>query len=185
MADRPPRGTGFVVASILAVVFFSSTVLLAVVAVGLKDEKDDLRNARTDVAETAGRFVEALLGYDYRDPQGYRDRVLALTAAPFTDQFATAVEGLEADFEVARSVSVGTIEDVYVAEVGDDRTATAIVRYSRTLDGEAGPRRESNLYVQLGLIEREPGWRINDVINLNLAFSGTAPVEGTTTTTTG
>jgi hypothetical protein len=185
VADRRPRGTGFIVASVLAVVFFASTVLLAVVAVGLKDEKDDLQDARNDVAAVAGRFVEELLGYDYRDPQGYRDRVLALTAAPFTDQFATAVAGLEADFEVARSVSVGTVEEVYVAEVGTEGTATAIVRYSRTLDGEAGPRRETNLYVQLGLIEREPGWRINDVINLNLAFSGSAPVEGTTSTTTG
>lgn len=187
-AETRTRSTGFLVAAALAAVFFASTVLLGVVAVGLKSDKDELADARGEVAAAAGRFVEELLGYDYRDPDGYRDRVLALTAAPFDEQFATAVDGLEESFDVAQAVSVGTVRDVFVAEIGDDATALAIVVYDRTLDGTAGPRRERNLYVRLGLEEQDGTWRINDVVNLSLAFTEGVPGQGggaTTTSTTG
>lgn len=174
MDEAPRRSPALVVVAVLAIVFFASTVLLAVVAVDLEDDKEALEDARAEVAAVAGRFVVELLGYDYRDPEGYRDRVLGLTAAPFTEQFETAVEQLEESFSVAESVSTGTVREVFVAEVSDDATATAIVEYDRTLDGAAGPRRETNLYVRLGLIEQDGVWRINDVLNLNLAIAGAA-----------
>jgi hypothetical protein len=169
--DAPPRtrSTALLVVSVLAVVLFASTVLLAVVAAGLKDDKDELTGDREDVAEAAGRFVDTLLAYDYRDPQGYRDRVLALTGPPFSDQFESAVAELEADFEVAEQVSTGTIRDVFVADVdGDDA---------------AGPRHEQNFYVRIGLVERGGDWLVNDVVNLNLAFASAGPAAGPTTTT--
>lgn len=174
--DEPPRRSpALVVAAAAAVVFFATTVLLAIVAVDLQDDKEALEDARADVAAVAGRFVEELLTYDYRDPQGFRDRVLGLTAAPFTEQFESAVDQLEETFRVGQSVSTGTVRDVFVAEIADDGTATAIVQYDRTLDGAAGARDETNLYVRLGLIERDGTWRINDVLNLNLAIAGAAP----------
>lgn len=170
----PGRSPALLVAAGLAGVFFVTTVVLAVVAVSLKNDKDAIEDTRTDIAAVAGRFVEELLGYDYRDPQGFRDRVLRLTAPPFTEEFQTAVDELEANFELTESVSVGTVRDVFVADVGDDGTATAIVHYDRTLDGTGGPRRETNLYLRLGLVERDGTWRINDVVNLNLAFTDVA-----------
>jgi hypothetical protein len=176
-AGRRRRSTGFVVASILAVVFFASTVLLAVVAAGLKSDKDDLIDGRAEVADVAGRFVTALLTYDHNDPEGFRDRVLAFTAPPFNEQFQDAVDELQRLFEGFDAVSVPTIRDVFVTEVADG-TATAIVVYDRVLDGVGGRRTESNIYVRLDLVEREDGWRINNVVNLNLAFADAAPTGG-------
>ena len=191
-SEAPPRArrsTGFVVMAILAVVFFASTVLLAVVAAGLKADKDELVDGRAEVADVAGRFVTALLSYDHRDPTGFRDRVLALTAPPFTAQFEDAVADLETLFEGVDAVSVPTIRDVFVAEVGEG-TATAIVVYDRVLNGVGGERAESNIYVRLDLVEREDGWRINNVVNLNLALTDAAAVgntdpSGSTTTVPG
>jgi hypothetical protein len=179
------RSPGFVVAAVLAVVFFASTVLLAVVAAGLKADKDELVDGRAEVAEVAGRFVDALLSYDYRDPQGFREGVLAMTAPPFSEQFEQAVLDLEEAFAGLDAVSVPTIDEVFVTEV-EDGTATAIVAYGRVLEGVSGQRTESNLYVKLGLIEREDGWRVNDVVNLNLALGdpgATTPDQGGSPTT--
>ena len=178
-APRRRRPVGFVVAVVLAVVFFASTVLLGIVAAGLKADKDELVDGRADVAEVAGRFVDALLSYDHRDPEGFRQGVLSLTAPPFSEQFEEAVIELEEAFAGLDAVSVPTIDEVFVAEVGDG-TATAIVVYDRVLDGVSGERTESNLYVRLGLVEREAGWRVNDVVNLNLAFAdpdGSPPTD--------
>ena len=181
--EAPPvrrRSPGFVVAAVLAVVFFAATVLLAVVAVGLKADKDELVDGRAEVADVSGRFVSALLSYDHRDPEGFRSRVLSFTAPPFSEQFEQAVIELESAFEGLDAVSVPTIEEVFVTEV-EQGTATAIVVYSRVLDGVGGERAESNLYVRLGLVERDDGWRVNDVVNLNLAFAD--PGTGGSTTT--
>ena len=179
--EAPPRRrpVGFVVAAALAVVFFASTVLLGIVAAGLKADKDELVDGRAEVAEVAGRFVDALLSYDHRDPEGFRQGVLSLTAPPFSEQFEQAVIELEEAFAGLDAVSVPTIDEVFVAEVGDG-TATAIVVYDRVLDGVSGQRTESNLYVRLGLVERDAGWRVNDVVNLNLAFAdpgGSPPTD--------
>jgi hypothetical protein len=188
-APRRRRSTGFVVAAGLAVVFFASTVLLGVVAAGLKSDKDELVDGRAEVADAAGQFVHALLSYDHRDPEGFREGVLALTAPPFSEQFEEAVTQLEDAFAGLEAVSVPTIDEVFVTEV-DNGTATAIVVYDRVLDGVGGQRTESNLYVRLGLVERDAGWRVNDVVNLNLAFAepgavGTPDPVGSSTTVPG
>jgi hypothetical protein len=179
------RSAAPVVAWVLAAIFFVSSVLLAVVAVGLKSDKDALTGDRDDVASAAAGFVDTLLGYDYRDPEGYRDRVLDRTAPPFSDQFESAVDEIEADFALAEQVSTGTIRDVFVADVDADAgSALAIVVYDRVLDGAAGPRTEENFYVRLGLVERDGAWKVNDVVNLNLAFASAGGGDGSTTTST-
>jgi Mce-associated membrane protein len=164
---------------VLAAAFFASTVLLAVVAAGLKADKDELADGRQQVAAAAGRFVETLLTYDHRDLGGYEDSVLALTAPPFSEQFSEAVLQISEGLIAAQEVSNPTVDDVFVADV-DGETATTIVVYDRVLDGAAGPRTESNLYVRLGLVRQGGVWRVNDVVNLNLAFAESSP---TTTTT--
>lgn len=185
--DAPParrRSPGFVVAAVLAVVFFASTVLLAVVAAGLKADKDELADGRAEVAEAAGRFVDALLSYDHRDLEGFRASAVALTAPPFSEQFEAAVDALADSIVATEQVSTPTIEEVFVTEV-EDGTATAIVSFSRVIESTAGEREENGLYVELGLIEREDGWRVNDVANLNLAYANSLPEDGSTTTTAG
>jgi len=186
-APAPRRRSGAVVVlAVLALVFFLSTVLLAVVAASLKQDKDDLADGRREVAAAAGRFVEALLSYDHRDQEGFEEGVLALTAPPFSEQFREAVRDLGDSFAATEAVSVPTIDQVFVAEVDGDG-ATAIVVYDRVLDGVGGPRTESNLYVRLGLVRQGDAWRVNDVVNLNLAFAGAgdgAPAGTGTTATT-
>jgi hypothetical protein len=172
--SRPRRSAGFVVAAALAVVFLASTVLLGVVAAQLKADKDELVDGPAEVADVAGRFVHALLSYDHRDPAGFRDGVLAFTAPPFTEQFEQAVAALEEAFAGLEAVSVPTIDEVLVGDI-EGGTATAIVVYDRVLDGAGGQRSESNLYVRIGLVERDAGWRVNDVVNLNLAFANSDP----------
>ena len=171
---------GSKVAAALAVVFFASTVLLAVVAVGLKNDKDELVDERGAVQEAAGNFVDAFLQYDYRDPDTSIEAVVALTAPPFTEQFEEALPALQESFASAQQVSTGTVRDVFVADVGDDGSAIAIVVYDRQLDGASGPRRETNRYLRLGLVEQGGDWRVNEVIDLNLAIAG-----GSTPPTTG
>jgi hypothetical protein len=181
-APRPPRARSglSVLAWVLAGVFFVATVLLAIVAADLQSDKDEVADTSQDVAEVATDFVDALLSYDHRDPEGYRERVLALTAAPFRAQFEEAVDGLEEEFQVAQQVSVPTIKDLFLpVEVGE-ADAEVIVVYDRVVRGAAGDRQERNLYVRLRLVRLDEGWRINDVVNLNFAFAG-----ATTTTTTG
>ncbi len=187
-AERPSppaptarRSTALLTAVVLAVVFFATTVLLGVVAVGLKSDKDELADQQTAVRSVSERFVDAFLEYDYRNPDASIETVLSLTAPPFTEQFEEAVPALQESFETAEQVSTGTVRDVFVAEVDPDGSAIAIVVYDRRIDGTGGPREETNLYLRLGLVERDGDWRVNDVINLNLAIAG----AGSETPTTG
>src|SRR5688572_7366386 len=64
------RRTALVLAVTLAVLFAVLAGVLAVLlgTTGGDDEVEDLR-------ETAGRFGEALVTYDYRDPEAHRDAV--------------------------------------------------------------------------------------------------------------
>lgn len=179
----PRRRSAVTVAGwILAVVFLASTVLLAVVAAGLKADKDDLVDARAEVAEVAGRFVEALTSYDYRAMDDYRERVLQHTAPPFSEQFEAAVTPLEEVFATTEQVSEGRIDDVFVHVDTDE--PTVVVRYSRVIDGASGEQTESNIYLRLGLVEQDGGWKVNNVVNLNLALSRSAGVGLSTTSTT-
>lgn len=180
----PHRRAATVIAVVLAVVFFASTVVLAIAAAGLKADKDELIDGRAEVASTAGRFVEALLSYDHRDAEGFRTSVLAYTAPPFTGQFEVAVVQLQEQFEGLEAVSQPTIKDVFVTEVADG-AADAIVVYDRVVDGTGGPRRETNMYVRLGLIETGGGWRVNDVTNLTLAMHNAGEQTATDSAPTG
>jgi hypothetical protein len=179
-----------VVATVLAAAFFASTVVLATVAVRLEHDKDEAATGGrpAEVAEVASRFVEAVLDYDYRNPDASRDAVLALAADPFAEQYQAAIPQLQQGFETAQSVSDGTVKQVYLADLGDDGSATAVVEYDRVIHGTSGDRNETNRYLRLGLVQLGSGWRVNDVVDLNLAFANptaTSTPAGSTTVTTG
>jgi hypothetical protein len=163
----------------LAVVFGVTTVLLAIVAVGLKNDKDRVDAGHRDVEAAAGTFVQALVDYRYDDPASLHDDVVALSADPFTEQFEAGVPQIQALNTSLGRVSQATVKDVFVASVEDDQ-ATAIVVYDavETFTGQ-DPVPYQNVYVRLGLVKLDGAWKVNDVINLNLALD-----QGSSTSTT-
>lgn len=166
----------------LAVVFGVTTVLLAIVAVGLKADKDELDGRQRDVEAAAGAFVQALVDYRYDDPATLHDDVVALSADPFTEQFEAGVAQIQALNESLGRVSQATVKDVFVAAVdGDEATAIVVYDAVETFTGRE-PVPYQNVYVRLGLVRLDGQWKVNDVINLNLALNqGGAATTSTTT----
>lgn len=177
----PARGAGFVVAVSLAVVFAVVAVVLAVLVVG-KGDGEDL----DDLRATAGRFGEALVSYDFRDPTAHRDAVLALATGSFRQDYEDAFDqGLGDIITEVRAVSVGSVNDVYVTSI-DGGQAQAIVSVDIEVSGTSGERTVLDQYVLLTLVELDDGWRVDAVTDLSFPTGGTgsAPVTTDTTTTT-
>lgn len=184
----PPRLriTATVWAIGFAVLFAITTILLAIVAVDLKSDRDQLEDDRADVELASARFVQAFVDFRFDDPATLLDDVVPLTADPFTDQFVTGVPQIQALNESLGRVSQGTVKDVFVASVQGGQ-ATAIVVYDALetfTDREPLPYQ--NTYVRLGLVQLDGEWRVNDVISLNFALQGggNADPGGASTTTT-
>jgi hypothetical protein len=175
------RGPGLVVAASLAVFFALVAAVLAVLVLqeGSSDELDDLR-------EAAGRFGEALVTYDYHDPDAHRDAVLALASGSFREDYEDAFDqGLGQIITQVQAVSQGTVNDVYVSSVDDDQ-AQAVVSLDVEVSGTSGPRTILDQYVLLTLIQLDGRWKVDRVIDLNFPTTGSggAPVTSDTTTTT-
>lgn len=184
VAPRSPRERGVsaaVVGFALAGVFAVTTVVLAIVAVGLQSEKDDLASERSAVQDVAARFAQAFGDYDYRDPSTFSEDLLPLSAPPFTDQLEDALPALVDSAVAVERTSSATVDDVFVAEVDDeDGTAVALVVYSAVETSIAGQFPLENVYMRLGMVRVDGSWRVNDVINLNFALAQTpAPLDGT------
>jgi hypothetical protein len=180
-AAEVSRGPGLVVATSLAVFFALVAAVLAVLVLqeGSSDELDDLR-------EAAGRFGEALVTYDYHDPDAHRDAVLALASGSFREDYEDAFDqGLGQIITQVQAVSQGTVNDVYVSSVDDDQ-AQAVVSLDVEVSGTSGPRTILDQYVLLTLIQLDGRWKVDRVIDLNFPTTGSggAPVTSDTTTTT-
>lgn len=184
---RTSRSTAAVVAWVLAGVFALTTVLLAVVAVGLKADQDAEDQDRQDVADLASRFVQAFVDYDADDVATLRDDVLPLSAEPFTGQFEDGVEQIHAVNESLGRSSRATIQEVFVASVEGDEATVIVVYDSVETFRELDPVPYQNVYLRLGLVRLGGDWRVNDVLNLNFALSDTGgsvqPPSATTSTT--
>lgn len=184
----PPRprstlGAPAILAFVLAAVFAVTTVLLAFIAVGLKSDKDELDDTRREVETASGRFVQALVDYRFDEPASLHDDVVALSADPFTDQFEAGVPQIQALNESLGRVSRATVKDVFVASV-ESGEATAIVVYDAVETfADREPIPYQNVYVRLGLVRLDGDWKVNDVINLNLALQQPSAATGSTTTT--
>jgi hypothetical protein len=187
VAPRPPASSQRHPLSLFAVglaaVFGVTTVLLAIVAVGLKSDKDESDGRRRDVEAAAGAFVQALVDYRFDDPSSLHDDVVALSASPFTEQFEDGVPQIQALNESLGRVSQASVKDVFVASVEGDE-ATAIVVYDAVETfSDREPNPYQNVYVRLGLVRLDGEWKVNDVINLNLALNEGERSSTTTTTT--
>lgn len=186
-APRPRRG-GFVVAAVLAVIFLAVAIVMTVVAAQLRSDLDHSRGDRQDVARVSSSFGEALLSYDYRNLDQSRTKVLALATGNFAKQYQDASRrGLDEIIKGVKTVSVASVSQVYVGDVGND-TGSSIVLVNSVQAG-AGGRRPFQAYLGLDLVKVGGTWKVDGVTYISAdqsAGSGstttTAPLAGGTTT---
>lgn len=187
-APEPPPGppaatvagsrAPFLVAAGLAVVFAVAAAVLAVIAAG-RDEDGAER-----LRETAGRFGEALVSYDYHDPQAHRDTVLGFATGSFRDEYEAAFDqGLAKVITEVKAVSRGHVKDVYLSAVDEER-AQAIVVVDIDHEGTSGPNTLYDVYFRLTLVKIDGRWKVDQVTDLNFDPAGNAVTPGTTTPTT-
>ena len=165
-APRTARRSTVRALGLLCVVFLVVAVAMAVLAANLSSKLDDERGGRRDVEQVAGRFGQALTTYDYRKLDQFRRSVFGLSTGAFHKQFDDAFPGLKELITTGKTVSRGTVKDVFVSDTADD-TATAIVVVSMAVNGTSGPRVAADSYVQLDLVKSSGRWRVDGVTNLN------------------
>jgi hypothetical protein len=179
----PRRDAVFVIAVSLAVVFGLAAVVLSLLTVtdAFGDGDDRLDAAR----EAAGRFGEALVTYDYREPDAHREAVLALSTGSFRQEYEDAFEqGLAQIITEVEATSTGFVKEIYVSELGED-DAQAIVVVDIEHTGTGGPRTLFDVYFRLTFVEVDGVWKVDQVTDLNFdtGSAPTDPGDGTSSTT--
>jgi hypothetical protein len=167
---------------ILAGILLITTIAFAVVAAVVSSDSDEQSGERREIEELAGAFAEELLVFDPADVEGQRDRVLALSAPPFTNEFEEAYRLLISPAAASvTDITQPTITAIFVGEI-DGGTASAIVVYNRSqISAEDTRITELNVYMRLGMIDVDGEWRVNDVINLTFPSGGSGTASTTTT----
>ena len=170
----PRRSPAFILVTSLAVALAVAVAVLAVLLAGDEESAGRIEEVR----RAAGTFGEALVTYDYHDPEAHRDAVLALSTGSFRDEYQDAFEqGLSEVITEVEAVSTGFATDIYVSELGE-ADAQAIVVLDVEVTGVAGPRTQRDLYIRLTFVEVGGEWKVDQVTDLNFD-------PGSVTTTTG
>lgn len=170
----PPSRTVTRSLGVLAVVFFVTTVVLAVVAAGVYNSLQHERNDRDDVRQAASTFSSRLLTFDYRKPDALQRAVKSMSTARFAREYDRAFPGLKELITAGQTTSEGAVTDVYVGDVDAD-SATVIAVVKTTTDGRAG-RRTGDFYMELDMAKASGDWKVDGFTNLN--FSTGAPAGG-------
>ncbi len=164
--SRPPA---LVLAVSLAVLFGLAAAVLGVVAVRGDGGEDD---RLADLRRAAGQAGEALLTYDYEDPEAHRDAVLALATGSFRGEYQEAFDqGLGELIIEVQARSQGFVKDVYVSAIDEER-AEAIVVADVTRNGAGGERTLFDIYILLTFVEVDGTWKVDQVTDLNFATEG-------------
>jgi Mce-associated membrane protein len=179
------RPTPLVLAVSLAVVFAVAAAGMAVLLAGRGgDDGDDALRA------AAGRFGEALVTYDYHDPQAHREAVLDFATGSFREEYQAAFDqGLGKIITEVQAVSTGYVKDVYLSAVDEER-AQAIVVVDIEHEGTSGPSTLYDVYFRLTLVRVGGEWKVDQVTDLNFdtgpgatAGDGSSPDPTASTTT--
>ena len=178
-APRPQRSPALVLAITLAVVFGIGAAVLGILLAG---DDDGVATRETSLRRAAGEVAEALLTYDYRDPDAHRDGVLALATGSFRSEYEDAFdEGLRELITQVEASSEGFAKEVYLSAIDEER-GEAIVVADVTRDGAGGPRTLFDVYMLLTFVEVDGAWKVDQVTDLNLSQQGSGtPGAGTTT----
>ena len=182
----PARSPALVLAVTLAVVLGVAAVVLGLLVAS--DDGGDEREA--SLRRAAGAVGEALLTYDFEDPEAHRDAVLALATGSFRSEYEDAFDqGLGELITEVQATSEGFVKEVYVSEIDEER-AEAIVVTDVTRDGPGGPRTLYDIYVLLTFVEVDGDWKVDQVTDLNFDTEGApdgsdpAGAAGTTSSST-
>lgn len=175
------RSAALILATTLAVVFGVAAAVLGVLAA----DRDGTDPRLEEVRRTAGRFAEALVTYDYRDPDAHRAAVLALSTGSFRDEYEDAFDdGLALVIDEVQATSTGFVKDIYVSELDEER-AQAIVVVDIDHDGTGGPRTLLDVYFRVTFVEVDGAWKVDQVTDLNFdagATPASTTVPGSSTT---
>lgn len=147
-----------IIAILLAAVLAESVLLFR----GNTEER-----TRTQVLQTAQRFLVLLTTYNSTTLEQQRARVLGLATGQFKSQYEqlTGTEFLAALRE-RQADSKGTIVRLAVTDVnGDDASVLGLVEVSITNKDLRTPKDERNV-IDLSLVHTRSGWRIDAVVIL-------------------
>jgi Mce-associated membrane protein len=167
----------------LRIVAAVAVLLAAATAVlGFLVATDDDGSARVDdLRRTAGQFAEALVTYDFEDPEAHRDAVLSFATGSFREEYEDAFDrGLGPLIADVEAVSQGYVKDIYVSEIDQDQ-AQAVVSVDIEHQGVAGARSLFDIYFRLTFVEVGGEWRVDQVTDLNFGQPAPGP-EATTET---
>lgn len=165
----------------LCIVFFVGAVAMAVLAAKLSSDLRDERGDRRAVERVSSQFAERLLTFDYRRLEATRAGVFSLSTGKFRREYVQAFKGLRQVISAGKTVSRGTVSDLFVGSVTRSE-ASAIAVVETATSGRAGSRTVDS-YIQLDLVKVSSRWLVDGVTNLNFTQGGAPPaVTGTTAT---
>ena len=163
------------VVALAGVAIVAVVLALAVVAVAQWRRADHLHHTeavRHDVANTAGRFGQALLSYDFNDLTASRNRVLALATSSLSQNYTTAfTNGLDATITQLKARASATVRNVYLDDINGDRTQ-AVVTLDSQVNSTGGSRQTVGSYLQLSMLRQAGRWKVDQVIPLVAVPSG-------------
>lgn len=150
----------FLVVIGLVVLFF----LLWRGAVADRDAALRVERDRTEVADTATRFLEALTNFSGATIEQDVDRIRSFAIGDFQDQVdqffdAPAREALRK----AKAQSVGKVQSVFVESLsGETASVFAVVQETITNASTTAPKPQT-LRIDLQMIETDAGWKVSRV----------------------
>src|SRR4029077_13213599 len=112
-----PRRGPFRAVAVLAAVFFLGAVGLAVLSARPSSQLQNERGDRREVEQVSSRFGQSLLPFDYRNMNATRDAVFSLSTGTFHKQYEQAFKSLTALIQQGKTVSRGTVTDVFVGAI--------------------------------------------------------------------
>ena len=136
----------------------------------------------------AAQLTEALLGYDYRTMDESEAAILALATGGFRTQVREDFPGLKDQITELKAHADVTIKNVFTGEIDED-TASALVEVDQVVVTEAnGAQVQPTIYLKMDLVKLNGSWKVDSVVNVNLAVLGSTADsldDATTTTTAG
>jgi Mce-associated membrane protein len=151
-------------------VLAAALVLVSGVALVEWRQQHDLaaeRATRIEVAARSSEFGEALLSYDFHQPQQAKQRVLRLTTGDFARYYTNAFDngGLGGVITNLQATATATVRAVYVGDVNGN-LASSIVVVDSEITSKAGVRKVTGSHLEANLIRTDGRWLISEVTSI-------------------
>lgn len=195
-ADRPtPTGDGPAAAPVrerrtvpvgafaIAVLVAAALAVLAVYALAT-DTRSGSGDDDREVRLAAGRFSEQFLTFEHDELDAWKQDVLALSTSGFAEEVEEVESGLRTLIAESELDAVTQVTDIFVGEV-DRGAVEVVVVYDRELRGGGEGRRETDRYLQLGMVRIDGDWLVDNVIDIasaaDLGGAGAPATEASAT----